>query len=141
MIVLDVNVLVALARVDHPDHARARSWWQTRADAGESMTTADLVWVGVIRILTHPRVFREPSTLADAFAFVRTVMAQPTYLALRAAPDLLADFETLCNEAGAGGSLATDAYIAALARRFGARVATFDRDFRRFRGIELDEVA
>lgn len=141
MIVLDVNVLVALARADHPDHARARSWWQSRADAGETMTTADLVWVGVIRILTHPRVFREPSSVTDAFAFVRTVMSQPTYLALRAAPELLADFEALCTEAGAGGNLATDAYIAALARRFGARVATFDRDFRRFRGIELDEVA
>jgi hypothetical protein len=141
LIVVDVNVLVALARLDHPDHARARDWWQERTDAGETMTTPDLVWVGVIRVLTHPRVFEEPSTVASAFEFMRSVTVQTAYLPLRATPDAMTDFEVLCAESGAGGNLATDAYIAAVARRFGARVATFDRDFRRFRGVELDELA
>jgi toxin-antitoxin system PIN domain toxin len=141
LIVVDVNVLVALARVDHPDHARASDWWQRRAGAGETLTAPDLVWVGAIRILTHPRVFEEPSTAASAFEFMRTATAQPAYLPLRAAPDVLTDFELLCTESGAVGNLATDAYIAGVARRFGARVATFDRNFRRFRGIDLDELA
>jgi toxin-antitoxin system PIN domain toxin len=141
LIIVDVNVLVALARLDHPDHARARQWWQERSDAGETITTPDLVWVGVVRILTHPRAFEEPSTVASAFGFMHSVTAQRAYLPLRAAPDVMADFEVLCTESGAGGNLATDAYIAAVARRFGARVATFDRDFRRFRGVELDELA
>jgi toxin-antitoxin system PIN domain toxin len=139
VIVVDVNVLVAMARTDHPDHERATEWWQQTVARGDTVTTPDLVWVGVVRILTHPRIFNQPSSVASAVAFERSVVAQPSYLPWQATSELMTGFDDLCTEANATGNLVTDAYIAAVARRFGARVATFDRDFRRFR-VELDEL-
>jgi hypothetical protein len=40
--------------------------------------------------------------------------------------------------AGTAGHLTTDAHIAAVAIEHGATVGTFDRDFRRFAGLEVD---
>ena len=41
-------------------------------------------------------------------------------------------------EAGAGGNLTTDAHLAALAIEHGATLASFDRDFGRFTGLDFE---
>lgn len=41
----------------------------------------------------------------------------------------------LLRDSGAGGNLATDTYLAALALEHGADIVSYDRDFARFPGI------
>jgi predicted nucleic acid-binding protein len=58
VIVLDVSVLLAAHRRDHPHHVAAGSWLANRlADPREAVIVPDLVWVGFIRIAMNPRVF------------------------------------------------------------------------------------
>ena len=88
--------------------------------------------IGLVRILTHPRVFRPPDTHAQAFAFVRSLVGHPNALLLNPGRDHLGLFEDLCGRADARGDLVTDAYLAALAMETGAELVSADRDFSRF---------
>lgn len=139
MNLLDVNVLVALARPDHPHHARARAWWSETAARGETATAPDLAWVGFLRVLTHPRIFEHPSEPADAVAFVEAMHDQPAYLPWRDHGTVLDLCGRTILEAGVRANLVPDAYLAAAARSLGAALVTFDRGLRRYDGLRIIE--
>jgi toxin-antitoxin system PIN domain toxin len=138
VIVVDVNVLLAAHLRRHPLHEPARGWLaRALSDPNQAVVVPELVWVGFIRIGTNPRVFEVPSTMAEAVSFSRGVIAAPSY---RAVPGLGGDLESLfklCLDGPLSPRLVTDAYIAAVGLAYACPVATFDRDFRRFDGLEL----
>ncbi|MCL2787459.1 MAG: PIN domain-containing protein [Micrococcales bacterium] len=138
MVVVDVNVLVAAHMVDHPHHQASAAWLQRAlTDATQTVVVPDLVWVGFVRIATNPRIFRSPTTIANAAAFVRGVEKKPSYRSVAGLRGGVAPLLDLCVAAQARGDLVTDAYISAIALQLGASVATFDRDFRRFDDLRL----
>lgn len=132
MILLDVNVLLAAHRADHPHHELVRPWFDRLLAGSEPFSVPDIAWASFIRISTNRRIFTVPTPLADAFEFLRTVRAQPAHLPLKPGPDHLEAFEQLCHEADAPGDLAADAYLASLAVDQGATLVSLDRDFARF---------
>ncbi|MDR1427104.1 MAG: PIN domain-containing protein [Bifidobacteriaceae bacterium] len=136
MFVVDVNVLVAAHRADHPNHPDATAWIEAalaRPDA--DVMVPDLVWVGFVRIVINRRIFPVASTLGDAAAFVDAVTGAPGYRPIAGLLAGIRPFLDLCQHAGASADLVPDAYIAAVAQRFACPVVTFDRDFRRFDGL------
>ena len=141
MNVLDANVLLALYRTDHPHHESATAWWQESLSTGESCTVPDLVWVVFIRIATNRRVFPVPATFDQTWAFAYAMIHQATYLRFASDIDTLYEFARLGAQARATANLVTDAYVAATASALGATVVTFDRDFRRFEGLRVIELA
>lgn len=141
MNVLDVNVLIALYRAEHPHHDAARTWWNESAAAGEPFTVPDLVWVAFTRIITNRRAVTVPATFEQAWTFAEAVIAQPTYLTFAAEPRTLHEFARLSHDVNATGNLITDAYIASTAAVYGATLVTFDRDFRKFDGARVTELA
>jgi uncharacterized protein len=73
----DVNVLVAASRQDHPHHATAYTWLENAlVNSGTKQPLAILPMVasGFLRLVTHPKVFQEPTPLAAAQAFLRAVL-------------------------------------------------------------------
>ncbi|RYE76938.1 MAG: PIN domain-containing protein [Myxococcales bacterium] len=141
MNVPDVNVMIALFRPDHVHHSVAATWWDQAAAAGEPFTVPDVVWSGFLRIVTSRRVFTVPASFAEAWAFVESVIAQPTYARFISHPRTLAEFARLAGGADARGNLVADAFIAACAGAYGGTVVTFDRDFRRFDGLRVLEIS
>ena len=93
------------------------------------------VLIGLLRILTHPKVFSPPDTHEQAFAFVRSLLDHPNALLLNPGRDHVRLFEELCITADARGDLVTDAYLAALAIETGAELVSADRDFALFPGL------
>ena len=140
MKVLDANVVLALYRPDHPHHASASRWWQGSTGSGEPFTVPDLVWVAFCRLVTNPRVMPVPASFEQAWAFHRAVREQGGYASYAAHPHTLMEFARLCSEVGARANLVTDAYTAAIASTLGASVVTFDRDFRKFDGVRVEEL-
>ena len=136
MILLDVNVLVAAHRSDHPHHDAVRLWLENLAAGERSFTVPDIAWAGFIRITTNRRIFTVPTPIEGAFEFLRAVRAQPGYVSTVSGSNHLALFEALCDSGDARGDLAADAYLAALAIEQGATLVSLDRDFARFE--ELD---
>jgi hypothetical protein len=128
----DVNILVYAFRKDAPDHAPYRSWLENALNADEAIAVADLVLSGFLRIVTHPRVFREPSTMKSALSFVDAVRGAPNVTSLAPGTRYWDIFTRLCRETGVKGNLVPDAYLAALAIEHGATFVSSDRDFARF---------
>jgi hypothetical protein len=87
---------------------------------------------GFVRIATHPRVFSEPLTVAEAAARVRSWFARRHVQLHEMLPEDVESALTLLESAGTAGNLTTDAQIAAVALRLDAEVHTADLDFGRF---------
>ena len=135
MILADVNVLVYAHREDAENHAAYRGWLEGVVNADEAYAVSDLVLSGFVRVVTHPRVFREPSPLPDALAFAGQLLDQPHCVSVRPGPWHWEIFARLCRESGARGNLVPDAFLAALAIEAGCEWITTDRDFSRFKGL------
>ena len=76
MILPDVNVLIYAFRKDVPQHAVCRPWLDgvVSGDARFGMTR--LALSAVVRITTDPRIYKEPSTLEEAFRFCDNLFGQ-----------------------------------------------------------------
>ena len=105
--------------------------------ADEPYGLAELVLSGFLRIVTHPRIFKQPTPLPQALAFCETLRSQPNASLLRPGPRHWDIFTGLCRQVGARGNLVADAYLAALAIETGSEWITTDGDYRRFAGLRL----
>jgi hypothetical protein len=111
----DGNVLVALAVRDHVHHEAALDWFERDEP---DLATCPITEGTLVRFL-----IREGHAAADAAAVLDAMRAQPWH---RFWPDAIP------LEAGQlvgviGHRQVTDAYLVALARHHGGRVATLDR--------------
>ncbi|MEN8132521.1 MAG: type II toxin-antitoxin system VapC family toxin [Pseudomonadota bacterium] len=132
MLLLDVNVLVYAHREDTANHKVYLDWLESLINSDEAFGLSELVLSGVIRIVTHPKVFSPPSSLGDVLSFVNTIREQPNCVVLAPGARHWDIFCKLCREAGAKGNLIPDAYLAALTIESGSEWITTDRDFSRF---------
>jgi toxin-antitoxin system PIN domain toxin len=132
MLLIDVNVLVYAHRADAHDHVRYRAWLESVIDADDAFGVAELVLSGFLRVVTHPRVFQQPSPLSAALAFAEELRGRPNCVVLAPGARHWEIFTRLCRESSARGNLVADAYLAALAIESGSEWITTDRDFARF---------
>jgi|SRR5262249_31976891 len=143
MLLPDVNVLVYAHRRDAPDHAQYLAWLERLINGDEAYGLADLVLSGFVRVVTHPRVFAPPSTIAEALAFAGAIRTRANCVPISPGVRHWDLFVSLCHRAGVRGNLVPDAYLAALAIESGSEWITTDRGFARFPGLRwrhpLDE--
>lgn len=132
----DVNVLVYAHREDTEHHSRYREWLAGLLESPRAYAMSDLVLSGFLRIVTHPRIFRDPSPRDEALRFAREVRRPEHCLRVRPGPRHWAIFESLVEAGDAKGNLIPDAYHAALAIEHGCEWISTDRDYARF--PELD---
>lgn len=135
MFLLDVNVILAAHRADHPDHQSVRPWFDRLLAGDDPFTVPDLVWASFLRLATNRRIFDVPSPRVDAFAFIEATIAQPNFLPMNPGPRHLTLLRELCDEADASGDLVPTAVIAAVAAEHHCDVVTLDRDFARFTSV------
>ncbi len=135
MLLPDVNVLVYAFRRDATDHEKYRAWLDSTVNGDSSYACSDVVLSGFVRIVTHSRIYREPSPLPEALAFARVVRDQPICRPVSPGPQHWSIFTRLCQQAGAKGNLVPDAFLAALAIESGCEWVTTDRDYARFPGL------
>lgn len=129
---IDVNVLVYAHRSESPDHDRYRSWLDDARRSDEPLGISALVLSGFIRIVTHPRVFRDPTPIERALEFTAALRAAPNALAVAPGPRHWDIFVRLCRSSDARGNLVPDAYLAAMTIERGATWWSVDRGFARF---------
>lgn len=135
MLVLDVNILLASHRADHPHHDRVRPWFDAVVGGDEDFGVPHLIWGSFLRLSTNRRVFLVPTPLKEAFAFIDATIGRPRHLPIAPGPRHLTLLRQLCEEADAAGDLLPDAILGAIALEHGATVASLDRDFARFGSV------
>ena len=138
MILLDVNVLVYAYRRDAPQHEPWSRWLSARLADGSELGLAEPVLTGFLRIVTNPRIVRDPAPTGQALAFAQALLGGPRTRTVSGDRASWAAFARLVEQDPAvRGNLVPDAWLAALALAHGARLATADRGMRRFAGLEV----
>jgi toxin-antitoxin system PIN domain toxin len=143
MIVPDVNVLVLAMRPDASDSGpEVRTWLQARLAGHEQVGVPEQVLASVVRLVTNPRIFAEPSTPGQAIEFADAVLEAPASVAVRPGARHWALFSGLVTSHRLRDNDVPDAYLAAVVMEAGAHLATLDRGFRRFDGLRtMDPLA
>ena len=137
MLLPDVNVLVCAHRADAAGHLQYREWLERVLATEPAFGMAELVLSGFVRVVTHPKVFREPSPLDTALEFAETLRNHSHCILVAPGAQHWEIFARLCRAAGTKGNLVPDAYLAALAIESGAEWITTDRDYARFPGLRF----
>ena len=135
MRLVDVNVLVYAHRLDAARHQDYADWLGGLLAGQEPYGVSDLVLSGFLRIVTNPKVFKQPTPMDTGLAFTQLLRTQPNCVPVEPGPRHWDIFTGLCRAAGVKGNLAPDAYLAALAIESGSEWITTDRDFSRFPGL------
>ena len=139
MFVVDTNVLLYAADESSEFHAPCRRLL-------EGLRTGPIPWFltwGIayefLRVATHPRVYPQPWSAAEAYAFLQALLRSPSARLLiptvRHAEVLAA---SLADVPEARGNLLHDLHTAVLMREHGvSRIVTRDSDFHRFGYLDV----
>jgi toxin-antitoxin system PIN domain toxin len=133
MLLLDVNICLYAYRPAESDSAATVSeWLAVRLVGHERVAVSEPVLASVIRIATHPKVFRTPSTPSDVLAFTESLASAPAAQRVRPGPEHWPIVTDLVKEHRLRGNDVPDAVLAAHALELGATLVTLDRGFARF---------
>lgn len=135
MILLDVNVLIYAHRQESERHVEYIGFLETALDGGTAVGVSELVLSGTLRILTHRKIFAQPTPLGEAIKFVNALRNHPNVVLISPGNRHWELFVDLCKSAEARGNFVSDAYHAALAIESGCEWITTDRDYARFPGL------
>ena len=132
MISPDVNVVIAASRSDHSHHRTALAWLKhvlAESDTNGGLEILPVVATGYLRLVTHPKVFREPTPLKDAIGFLDALLAHPGVSMSELGIEEWNACRQMCLDKKLTANDVPDAFIAASVRLLGARLTTFDRGF------------
>jgi toxin-antitoxin system PIN domain toxin len=128
-------VLVYAHRKDTPEHKQIGPWLEKVANATAPFGLSPHALSGVLRIVTHPRVFDPPTPIDTALDFIESLRARPNCIEVTPGPRHWEIFSDLCRTTNATGNLVPDAYLAALAIESGNEWITTDRGFARYKRL------
>lgn len=138
MKLVDANVLIYAVSRRSEHHDASVAWLDSTLSGDEGLLLPWISVVSFIRITTHPSINPVPISTAEAFDIVEAWLAVPSVIT--GEPDRLhaRRMSELLRPVGTGGNLVNDAYLAALARQYGATVVTYNRDFALFSDVRWE---
>lgn len=137
MIAIDTNVLVYAHREELPQHEVALAALTAVVTGPAPYGVPWPCAVEFIRVVTHARLFRPASTVEQALAALRSVIAPDRGRLLLPVAGSLDGLEEVLLAARATGNLVFHAQIATICAACGAELLTADRDFVRFPGLRV----
>ena len=137
---VDVNVVLALLVRQHVHHALAREWFATLGAREAGLCR--LVQLALIRLLGNRSIMANHAVSALMGWRLIEELLQDERVELLAEPPLTDPvLPSLLDHPVDPGKLVSDAYLAAFAIAASRRMVTLDRDFLRFRGLDVHLLA
>ena len=129
----DVNVLVAASRSDHPHHEVARRWLEQAVGSANQQTPLKLqpmVIASFLRLVTHQKIFVNPTPVSEALRFVDALLAAPGVEQATLGAEWTA-LRKLCADKALAANDIPDAWLAAAVIHQIEHLVSFDGDFKR----------
>lgn len=139
MILVDANLLIYAHAKGMREHERARDWLDSRMSGTARIGLAWPSLTAFLRIVTNPRIFERPQSVAEAWTQVTEWLAcEPVWIPQPTPkhPDVLGDL--LLQGAPVSANLIPDAHLAALAIEHGLTLCSTDGDFARFESLRWE---
>ena len=134
---IDANILLYASDESSSECGKARQLLETWID---SKDTFFLTWPTVmayLRIATHPSIFSDPLSHAEAMENVEMLINCPHVRMLGEEEGFWECYKDITGEVPTRGNLVPDAHIAAIMRQYGIKtIYTRDRDFRKFGNLK-----
>lgn len=137
MISLDVNVLVYAFRQDSVKHEECRDWLSKQIRNRNGLVLIDIVLVGFLRICTHSKIFREPSSISEATNFLTVMISNPNVTLTSSTPETWHTFSRILKKTNVQGNKISDAWLAAIAMERNVTWISTDSDFNLFPNLKL----
>lgn len=135
MIIPDANLIIYAHNKADPDHTAAIAWWKALLAGGIDVGIPIVVVLAFLRLTTSPRILTKPLSVEESGRRVETWFERDNVRLISPGQGHVASLLACLRSVGVGGSLTTDAHIAALAIEYHAEVHTSDLDFGRFPGV------
>jgi len=129
LLLLDLNVLLALAWPNHQFHAAAIGRMESSRNR---WATCALTQLGFIRLSANPAAVPAAKTPAEAAALLRIMVRDSKHVYLGSLPSPAEGEFSAAFARILGGKQVTDVYLLELARRHRATFVTFDGRLRNF---------
>jgi uncharacterized protein len=137
VIAVDTNILVYAHRGDSPWHDAAAAKVRELAEGTSAWAVPWTCIHEFLAIVTHPRIYKPPTTIDLAIAQVDAWLESPTLVVIGEADSHWAALRELMLAGKVSGPQVHDARIAAVCATHGVRTLwTADRDFSRFPGLK-----
>jgi toxin-antitoxin system PIN domain toxin len=135
---IDVNILLYASDQSCPQHADASAFLQSCASDAQVFCLAWVTVMSYLRMATHPRIFAQPLSHADAASNIEALMALPHCRVIGEHDGFWKSYREITGDVPARGNLVPDAHLAAVLRQNGvATLYTHDRDFRKFAFLDV----
>ena len=131
---LDVNVLIALTSIEHPQYAAAQRWFDSLAN--EDWGICPLTEAGYVRIVTNPASGPIVRTFAQAAAILADLAQREGYRYWSIA-DSWISLTAYFRDRIFGPQQITDAYLLGLAIKEDGVLVTFDRGLKYLAGPQF----
>ena len=139
MILPDINLLVYALDESSPRHDRARLWWEARLNGTRMICLPWVVILGLIRLLTNPRIYQNPYAPAEILSIIESWLALPHVRIIHPSEGHFQLMRELIEQVGTAGNLTTDVHLAALAIDRGLVLHSHDTDFARFPKLKRND--
>jgi hypothetical protein len=137
MIAIDANLLLYASDTSSAYHQASRRWLESTLSREEPVGIAWAVVLAFLRVGTNQRIRQNAFTLHEAIAIAAGWLERPTVTLLNPGERHWEILREVMTKGQARGPLVTDAHLAALAIEHGCTLATTDRDFARFPGLDF----
>lgn len=135
---IDVDLLLYASDQSSPQHPRAVGFLQACATDRRVFCLAWSTLMSYLRMATHPRIFAQPLSHADAARNVEALMALPHCRVIGEQDGFWNTYRDITGDVPTRGNLVADAHLAAVLWQNGiATLYTHDRDFRKFAFLEV----
>jgi toxin-antitoxin system PIN domain toxin len=126
-VLLDVNVLIALAWPSHVHHRRATAWFAERRPA--AFATCPATQAGFLRVSSNRTMLPDAKSPREALALLREIVAMRGHVFWEDGTNFAAS-RFIASDRIIGHRQVTDAHVLAIALAHHGRLATFDAGIR-----------
>jgi toxin-antitoxin system PIN domain toxin len=132
----DVNLLLALCDEAHIHHPAACAWLES-VEEPASVFLCRVTQLGLLRLLTNPALLgARACPVRRAWRVWDTLLSDERFAFQDEPPHLEKGLREFTRGFTFSPKLWQDAYLAAFAHAAGLRLVTFDRGFRKFKGLD-----
>jgi len=132
MLLLGTNVLINAHRPESHRHAEYRDWLEDLLNGPQPYAVSDFAILGMVRVVTNPRVYKKPTPITLALEFADQIRNQPQAMVVAPGAGFWAIFTELCEQVDARGNVVPDVYLAALALENSCEFVSDDQGFLKF---------
>jgi toxin-antitoxin system PIN domain toxin len=133
---LDANILIGAFRPDTENHLRLKAWLEEALAENRPISFPPLVEIAFLRIVTHPSIFRDPSTLDEAAAFLEALHSHSAFHPAPWTAKIRKLMLRRSAELGLRGNDLNDAALAVIAEAMRWRLVSCDMGYARFKHID-----